>query len=246
MRLLTMLLVAVLYAPVAAASSFSVKPIQVYLTADTSTALLGITNESATVLRFQARMFAWAQSLKGDIQLAPTEDLVLFPTLLEVPPGQQRNVRIGARVPSGDVEKVYRVLITELPPEVTSESEGNVLKMLTEMSIPVFRSPVKKREGGEVVAAKLDHGKLYFAVHNTGNAHFVLNHVRVEGKDAAGKVAFRKQTEGWYVLANGQREYELPIPQKSCTKLKTLVIEATTTVNSFRTTLTVDPAACQS
>src|SRR4051812_12812932 len=69
-------------APRAQAAAFNVKPTQINLSAKVKSSMLGIRNESAETLRFQLSVFTWAQSAKGEMELAPTTDIVFFPALL--------------------------------------------------------------------------------------------------------------------------------------------------------------------
>jgi hypothetical protein len=38
-------------------------------------------------------------------------------------------------------------------------------------------------------------------------------------------VAFERQMDGWYVLAGGRREFEMPFPQADCSAVTSVVVE---------------------
>ena len=100
----------------AAAATFTVNPTQVFLNRTTRSALVTIKNETDKPVRFQLTMMAWTQDPGGQMQLAPTSDVVFFPSLLTLNGREERRVRVGAEVPAGPVEKTYRLFIEELPP----------------------------------------------------------------------------------------------------------------------------------
>ena len=77
------------------ASSFKITPVQVLLSRQVPTGLLTLKNESDRTLRFQADVFSWDQDPQGRMRLTPTRDVVFFPTVLSVQPGEERKVRVG-------------------------------------------------------------------------------------------------------------------------------------------------------
>src|SRR5713226_9619743 len=125
------------------ASAFKVTPVRVTFSAPSST-LLTLRNESDQTLRFQVTSFAWSQDASGAVQLAPTEDIVFFPALLTLKPGEERKVRVAATVAAKDVERTYRIFFEELPPLERPENSGAQVRILTKMGIPIFVIPAKR------------------------------------------------------------------------------------------------------
>src|SRR5712691_182471 len=124
LALMTMVLGLVLQAETSRASAFKVTPVRVTFSGPSST-LLTLRNESDQALRFQITSFAWWQDASGAVQLAPTEEIVFFPALLTLKPGEERKVRVAATVAAKDVEKTYRIFFEELPPlETPKEKAG--------------------------------------------------------------------------------------------------------------------------
>ena len=68
-------------------STFNVSPLQIVLSGKTSSALLEIKNQSTEPLRLQLSVSAWDQSPSGEMVLAATEDIILFPSLLTLEGG---------------------------------------------------------------------------------------------------------------------------------------------------------------
>lgn len=219
---------------------------QVALSSATSSTLLTLSNESSESLRFQVRVYAWNQSPNGEMELAPTDDIVLFPTLLTLPAGKSRKVRIGAATTFGSSEKSYRVFFEELPP---AEGQGDVVsqsgvRILTKMGIPIFLRPLKPQSTGVIEGLALTGGHLRFLVRNDGNAHFVLRAVRVTGVGAAGDAVFDREEQGWYVLPGGTRAYDLAIPAELCARVKGVTIESETEHGTFKARLDAPADGC--
>jgi len=214
----------------ALASAFRVTPIRIDLSSRVSSALMTLTNDSKDELRFQISAFEWSQAQgTGEMKLVPTKDVVFFPALLTVKQGEERKVRVGTTVKSGEIEKTYRIFFEELPPLVTPETTtGSEVKIITKLGVPVFIAPVKTLSVGEVTNASMSDGKLAFDVRNNGNIHFLARSVKVTGLDAAGKPVVEKQREGWYVLRGDSRRYDLEFKPEECQTLKTVRITVET------------------
>jgi fimbrial chaperone protein len=211
------------------ASTFRVTPVRVELSQRTSSALLTLANESDQDLRFQISASAWTQDAGGNMQLTPTKDVTFFPALLSLKPGEERKVRIGARVPAADVEKTYRIFFEELPPLATAaQPPGAQVRILTKMGIPIFLSPQKPRYEAAVQGARAANGMATFEIQNNGNVHFSVQGVTVRGRAADGSQVFERRVEGWYVLPGTPRAYQVEIPADACPRVVRLEIEAET------------------
>ena len=219
-----------LQAEAAAGSAFRVTPIQVVLSNGQPSALLTLKNESQDTLRFQVSVFAWSQGPHGEIELAPTQDIVFFPALVTVDRGQEAKVRLGAVKPSGPVERSYRVFVEELKPlETPGEAAGaSRVRVLTKMGVPIFVRPAVDSWAGAVEGVSVAGRSLRLAVRNTGNVHFSLLGVKVAGFGQGGEVVFERQLEGWYVLPGGVRDYDLSLSADECGKLRAVEVTAQT------------------
>ena len=229
------------------ASTFKVSPVRVTFAGPSST-LLTLKNESDQALRFQISSFAWTQDPKGAMGLTPTDDIVFFPALLSLNPGEERKVRVAATVAAQDVEKTYRIFFEELPPLETPGSPGANVRILTKMGIPIFVSPGKANVAASIASISLEKGTLGFDVRNGGNVHFILERVKLQGFGANGESLFDRQLDGWYVLAGSFRVYGAEIPAATCSKLKKIVIEAQTDISGKSTIIKefeVSPALCR-
>jgi fimbrial chaperone protein len=228
----------------ACAGAFTVTPVRVIFAPKTRSALLTVRNQSPEVLRFQLSLFAWDQSPTGDMQLTPTEDLVLAPSLLMLAPGEMRHVRVGPVTPLAAREKAYRVFVEELPPLATPDRGSAGVRILTRMGIPIFLQPTHVVQEGHIESLAVRLGRLAFQVRNTGTIHFVEQAVRVRGFGPTEESLFEHQQAGWYVLAGGVRTHELELPKEACTKLRALAVDVHTEGAIFQERFDVPPGAC--
>jgi fimbrial chaperone protein len=231
----------------ARASAFNVKPTQLYLSPKATSTLLNVKNESGETLRFQLSVFVWNQSEKGEMQLTPTQDIVFFPSLLTLAPGEERKIRVGAVVPGGPQEKTYRIFVEELPPATRAKEAGRTgpaVKVLTRMGIPIFIQPANPSAGGRIEPRTLRSEKLAFEVRNTGNVHFQIRNARVKGFGPGKENLFERTVPGWYVLAGGSRVFEVQAPKNVCAKTKTLAFEVETEQATLQSQLDTRTGIC--
>jgi fimbrial chaperone protein len=208
-------------------SAFKVTPVTILLSRKAPTALLTLKNESDRPLRFQASVFVWDQTREGKMQLSATRDVLFFPPVFTVEPGATRKVRVGAAAAFESLEKAYRIFIEELPDLGSNGgAAGAQLQVRTRMGIPIFLQPEGTESGSRIESVASRAGILSFSVRNTGNVHMNLRGVRVRGLDAIGNSLFERESDGWYVLAAGSRDYEVEIPQHRCEQVARFVIEA--------------------
>lgn len=226
----------------ALASTFQVSPVRLPLTASSSNGLLTVKNQSKETLRFQVTGFAWSQDQAGQMVLSPTTDIVFFPTMLSLKPGDSRNLRVGAAIPFGASEKTYRLFVEELPP-VDASGTVNAVRVLMKMGIPVFLEASKPVATPAIDALGVQGQKLLFALQDTGNTHFFTKRVHVSALGEAGQPLFEQDLPGWYVLAGGSRSYSLDLPRSACkaSRIQVRVVTDATTLESF---LSLPGGAC--
>jgi fimbrial chaperone protein len=227
----------------AAAATFSVNPTQVYLEGRTTTALVTLRNDSTEVMRFQVSAFTWQQSPAGAIELAPTQDVVFFPALVALKPGEERKIRVGTTAAATAVEKTYRIFVEELPP-VENGTAGSEVRVLTKMGIPIFLRPAKEAAGARVADLALNGGALRFAVANAGNVHLVPQQIVVRGIAGDGATLFDETLAAWYILAGGRRDFDLAIPAAACDRVAAITVEARFETTAVKETLQAARGAC--
>ena len=228
MRRLTSALVLFLIAVPALAgrSNFSVSPTEANLSADKSSALIVLKNASVKPLRFEINVFTWSEDERGQMTLAPTTDVTLFPKLVDLGPGASRNIRIGLGTGVvGDSERSYRLFVEELPDQTTAAP--NAVAIRTKVGIPVFVRPVKPSRSATVESVTVEGGKVLTRVRNTGNLHLSVDGVTVRGTNASGAQTFSGEAKGWYVLPGATRVFELPVANTACAATTSVSVEVT-------------------
>ena len=211
----------------ARASGLNISPVQVWLTPEASKSLLTLRNEGPDDARYQVSVMSWDEDARTGMKLAPTEEIIVFPIILELKVGETRSLRVGSLVPFGPIEKTYRVFLEELPAAEKPQARSTV-RVLTRVGIPVFLAPVKSLEDHKLSGLSLGSGGAAVDVQNTGNVHLRVDSVRLEGFAQGGEKVFEKQAQGWYVLAGSHRRYELEVPKDSCAKVRRLVVSVKT------------------
>lgn len=206
----------------ARASTFEVNPIRIQLSSSSSTSLLTVHNTSKDALRFQVSAFSWDQNNAGEMRLASTNDVVFFPAMLALKPGESRRIRVGTLAAFGATEKSYRIFVEELPGSTAGAS--NSIRVLTRFGIPVFIAPTATATmTPHLDALKLAGRTFSFALKNDGNTHFLTRHVRVSALSASGDALMSKELPAWYLLAGGLRAYTLELPNTACGAAKLVV-----------------------
>ncbi|HYG67887.1 MAG TPA: fimbria/pilus periplasmic chaperone [Anaeromyxobacteraceae bacterium] len=227
----------------ARATDVQVSPVVVELDARARSAILTVKNGSQEKARYQVSAFSWAQDSTGKMELLPMRDLAVFPLLLEIAPGQSRNIRIGLSTAPDGVEKTYRVFVEELPPAESPEQSGQV-RILMRVGVPVFVAPVKPVHESSVVFTAVGGGRASLLVRNTGTVRLRPTDVRLVGLDAAGSAAFTVPLNAWYVLAGDERAYETALPQEACARAKTLRAVLTEERGELEARIALPDGAC--
>lgn len=226
-------------------STFNVSPLKIVLSGKSSSALVEITNQSAEPLRLQLSVSSWDQSPMGELLLKETDEVILFPPLLTVEPGEKRKIRLGAVTPRGVTEKSYRIVLEELPPAADSPTEArNQIRVLTRMTIPVFLEPSKQVASGHIADLTVQRSAASFEIRNTGTTHYSVEQIDVRGTGSTGQPLLTRRLDGWYVLAGGSRRYDLPLSAEECRDLRMVSVEAKTDAGPFNARLDLPAGGC--
>jgi fimbrial chaperone protein len=96
------------------------------------------------------------------------------------------------------------------------------------VGIPIFVAPVKVLQDRKLSGAALAKGGATIDVENTGNVHFRIDSVKLEGFAEGGAKVFERAVQGWYVLAGGHKKYQVEVPPADCARIKQLMFTVKT------------------
>ncbi len=223
--------------------TFQVNPIRITLSPQSSSALLSVQNDGSETARFQIGVFTWDQSAEGEMVLKPTEDLIFYPKLLTIEPGDHRNIRVGTKQAVVATEKSYRIFVEELPPDSNTQQKG--IRLLTKMGVPIFIEPAKQLVHAEFGQMKMGASGFFFEIKNVGNVHFFPSKISVLGKDMPGQTLLEREIQPWYVLPGGVRRYSIPISPSECKQLHDLTVELEVEGKTLKQAFPVPAQLCQ-
>jgi fimbrial chaperone protein len=197
------LLAAALGSNAAYASSFSVNPVRVTLSAKQPVAAITVRNSDREQTVVQLEATAWTQVDGKDVQV-PSSDLLATPPIFTLPPGGSQIVRVGLRgARKASREVTYRLSLREVPP---SQPSITGLRVALRISMPIFVVPttpvapdIKWR------ATRGADGTVRVTATNTGNAHVQLG--KLELLADGNIVATRNIAE--YVLPGNARGWTI-------------------------------------
>lgn len=228
----------------AAAGEFTVNPIRLELGAAVRSGVIAVKNEGKDKLNFQLAGMEWTQDASGKDQYADTRDLVFFPKIMTVEPGQEGVIRVGAKNAILPVEKTYRLFIEELPQGDKGPSAGVQINVLIRFGAPIFVSPAKAQDALELEGVSLTRGTLGFSVRNTGNRHQVVQAIQLKGEDGSGKEVYAFTLADRYLLAGTNKPYSASISAELCLQMAALQVEVTTDKAKVTRKLDVTRAMC--
>ena len=227
----------------AGAADFAVSPVIIKLHPKSRSELITLLNKDNQPLRFQLSAFSWTQGPDGQMVQTPTDDVIFFPQLFEVPAHEAQKIRVGIMTPAAEVEKTYRLTIRQLKPFARKTNAGIEIMVLVNLSLPIFGEPATGAAVGRIDALKIDDGTLTVAVGNAGNEHLQAASIAVEGLGGA-QTLFKLKSNGGYVLAQNSRNFRLELPADKCHGLTRLKVSVNTVSTVLRSEVAANPTLC--
>ena len=189
------------------AGSFTVSPTRIELTDDTSTGVVTLRNTASTETIVQVETFAWNDS-PSIADLEPTRDVLAVPTVFRLAPEDRQVVRIKSRMPPGDEERSYRLVLSEVASNAGSSSTG--VQFALRLSLPLFIKPAgaEARPEWSLRDGSADGKGIHLS--NPGSAHVHVRSLTVTDQD--GRRVVTDPVAPFYVLAGKSQDIRLPEP----------------------------------
>ena len=230
----------------AIAGEYSVSPLRIDLDRDGRSGVVTLANSGASPIDFQVSVLEWTQDAGGQDRYTPTGDVVFFPRILTIGPGESRVVRVGIQSLPALVERAYRLFIEPIPERSKQPLPPGVnIAVNLRFALPVFARPPKREAAAEIQDATVRKGILQFTLRNSGNIHLRTDDgVAVVGRDAQGREVFTQRIESRYVLAGMAKTLSTAVPRDACTQLATLELTARAEQHTTSRRLDVSRANC--
>lgn len=165
---------------------------------DNGRGAFSVTNVTNSATGYEVRALDWSVDENGADVLTPTDNLVVFPPLFRLAPGQTITLRLREAIPPTQAENAYRLEITEEPPEV----EGTGVGIQMQYRTSAFSS---EAEWAPSVACRvINAGQLRLT--NEGRRRTSIDEVISDGTDITAEVGL----SGRVILAGAARTITLP------------------------------------
>ncbi|MFW9374652.1 molecular chaperone [Xanthomonas perforans] len=191
-----------LFAVPAWAGNVSLFPTSIVAPAGQKSGALTLENHGKTPERFQVTVLDWSQDPSGQDVTSPATAVLAAPSIVEIPPGARRAVRL-VRTQGVGTPGYYRVLLRQLPQPSTAVQ----VQLLIHQNLPVGFEDAKA--GPPVLRARFTADGLLLT--NTGSTAARLTAVGPQGMPA-----WREGALGW-VLPGQSKLVELKPGLKAST-----------------------------
>jgi fimbrial chaperone protein len=189
------------------AGLFTVTPVRIFMSPRDRAVAVTITNDGDEELVMQADVFAWAQKPNGEDDLTLSEDLILSPPILKLPPKGRQVVRLAmVSVPKSPRQQTYRLIVREVPEARQVDKETKLLQVALAFSLPVFITPPNIKRQLDCSAEKAAPDTLRVWCDNTG-AVYTMPREFVVSTASGQKLASRDS--GGYILPGIKRSFEV-------------------------------------
>ena len=188
------------------AAEFSVTPVRIFMAAKDRAVAITVTNEGNEEVVMQADLYSWKQKPGGEDELILTEDMILSPPILKLPPKSRQVVRLARLFaqPAGK-QLSFRMIVREIP-DARPASKELTLQIALAFSLPVFVTPPGAKRELVCGIGRVAPDTINAVCENKGNAYalplgFVLlaeNGEKIASRDSGG-----------YILPEVQRSFEI-------------------------------------
>jgi fimbrial chaperone protein len=193
----------------AAASSFSLSPIRIYLSPTHRIGVITLRNDGDSAVTIQLGPCAWTQP-GGEDHYQATDDLIATPPVFSVAPHGRQIVRVALRRhEDGDREGDYRLFFQEVPQPQSASFTG--LRIYLRIGVPLFVDPKPAPKGSLLWQARaLGPHELAILATNNGAAHIEVTHFELQAGSGSPPVHVDAAR---YVLPGSTVSWRVMLPQ---------------------------------
>ncbi len=195
----------------AVAGNVVIAPVRVYLDEISTNAAIELSNPTDEPISMQVEAVSWHQNEVGEDRYAPSEDLLAFPPIFTIGPGQTQLVRLGLAEPGKrSKEQAFRLYFTELPPP-QDEHAQSALRMRLRIGVPVFAAHTgEPRLDLSLVGSEIDGENLFLTLENSGDGHLRLTELYPEGQ-----ASHQNGSNARYLLPGASHRFAVAMPTDS-------------------------------
>lgn len=165
--------------PTSLAGSFQVSPVGIQMAPRERAAALHLSNTGNQSITLHAEVMQWSQSADGQDLLEPSNDLVLSPPVIVLPPGARQVVRLARLAPPHPENgQSYRLIVRESSPKGMATPNPGQVPVLLGMSLPVLLTPPQPMRKVACEPQAMHESRLTLFCTNEGNV--VARVLRVE------------------------------------------------------------------
>lgn len=177
-----------------------------------------VSNDSDAPIAVQLEVKVRDMKLDGSENLPETDDFLIFPDQLVLSPKSRRVVKVRwIKGEVKDVERSFRLIAEQLPIDMNKKKDTKTdIKILLRYVAALYVTPKKTNTNIKVISSKAsnDLKSINFVVENIGNAHLILDKVKLfvdqEGKQF--EATNLKGFTGENILASSKRSFTIAPP----------------------------------
>ena len=188
------------------AGLFSVSPVRIFMTPQDKATAVTINNDGNEFLVMQADVYDWKQKPDGEDDLTLTQDMLVYPPIIKVPPKSHQVVRLARLVHMPQSKQsTYRLIVREIP-EVHHTQKKLAMTVALAFSMPVFITPADAKSKLDCSVERVSSKSVNAVCQNTGNAY-----AQVLGLALAdtGRHNLANSNQVGYILPGITRKFEL-------------------------------------
>jgi len=193
----------------ASAGVFSVTPVRIFMAPKDRAVAITLNNEGDSEIVLQADINAWSQTSTGVDQLVLTEDMILSPPIIKLPPRARQVVRLALLKPADTQQQLsYRMIMREVPEATAAKANTMEVPIALALSMPVFITPPGAKHQLSCQATRTQ-AEIQVICENKGTAYAQLREVQLKRQEQS----LAKLEGGIYILPGVQKTLSLKIEQ---------------------------------